>query len=91
MATYSSVLGLENPRDGGGWWAAVYVVAQSQTRLTQLSSSNSSYDLGLSSQTEAPVLLLKTGYHLYSSSRNKNMPYSCVQEPFLTHNIIPQS
>ena len=25
---------LENPRDGGAWWAAVYGVAQSQTRLT---------------------------------------------------------
>ena len=24
---------LENPRDGGAWWAAVYEVAQSQTRL----------------------------------------------------------
>ena len=24
---------LENPRDGGAWWAAVYVVAQSRTRL----------------------------------------------------------
>ena len=24
---------LENPRDGGAWWAAVYMVAQSQTRL----------------------------------------------------------
>ena len=24
---------LENPRDGGAWWAAVYGVAQSQTRL----------------------------------------------------------
>jgi len=30
---------LENPRDGGAWWAAVYGVAQRQTRLTQLSSS----------------------------------------------------
>ena len=30
---------LENPRDGGAWWAAVYVVAQSQTRLKRLSSS----------------------------------------------------
>ena len=29
---------LENPRDGGAWWAAVYGVAQSQTRLKQLSS-----------------------------------------------------
>ena len=24
---------LENPRDGGAWWAAVYEVTQSQTRL----------------------------------------------------------
>ena len=24
---------LENPRDGGAWWAAVYGVAQSRTRL----------------------------------------------------------
>ena len=28
---------LENPRDGGAWWAAVYGVAQSQTRLKRLS------------------------------------------------------
>ena len=32
---------LENPRDGGAWWAAVCGVAQSQTRLKQLSSSSS--------------------------------------------------
>ena len=31
---------LENPRDGGAWWAAIYGVAQSRTRLTQLSSSS---------------------------------------------------
>ena len=31
---------LENPRDGGAWWAAVYGVAQSQTRLKWLSSSS---------------------------------------------------
>ena len=24
---------LENPRDGGAWWAVIYGVAQSQTRL----------------------------------------------------------
>ena len=32
---------LENPRDRGAWWAAVYGVAQSQTRLKRLSSSSS--------------------------------------------------
>ena len=37
---------LENPRDGGTWWAAVYGVAQSWTRLKQLNSnSNSSREL----------------------------------------------
>ena len=29
---------LENPRDRGAWWAAIYGVAQSRTRLKQLSS-----------------------------------------------------
>ena len=33
---------LENPRDRGAWWAAVYGVAQSWTRLKRLSSSSSS-------------------------------------------------
>ena len=33
---------LENPRDGGAWWADVYRVTQSRTRLKWLSSSNSS-------------------------------------------------
>ena len=32
---------LENPRDGGAWWAAVSGVTQSRTRLTWLSSSSS--------------------------------------------------
>ena len=32
---------LENPRDEGAWRAAVYGVAQSQTRLNRLSSSSS--------------------------------------------------
>ena len=32
---------LENPRDGGAWWAAIYGVAQSWTWLKRLSSSSS--------------------------------------------------
>ena len=31
---------LENPRDRGAWWAAIYGVAQSRTRLKRLSSSS---------------------------------------------------
>ena len=38
---------LENPRDGRAWWAAVYGVAQSWTRLKRLSSSSSNLHLTL--------------------------------------------
>ena len=31
---------LENPRDGGAWWVAIYAVAQSRTQLKRLSSSS---------------------------------------------------
>ena len=34
---------LENPRDGGAWWAAIYGVAQGRTRLKWLSSSSSRF------------------------------------------------
>ena len=34
MATHSSTLALENPMDGGAWWAAVHGVAKSRTRLS---------------------------------------------------------
>ena len=33
MATQLQCSCLENPRDGGAWWAAIYGVAQSQTQL----------------------------------------------------------
>ena len=36
---------LVNPRDGGAWWAAVYGVTQSRTRLKQLSSSSSPFQV----------------------------------------------
>ena len=38
---------LENSRDGGAWWAAVYGVAQSRTRLKRLSSSSSTFSDGM--------------------------------------------
>ena len=53
---------LENPKDSGAWWAAVYGVAQSRTRLKQLSSSSSIGNMGsepLDHQTSpCPVFLL---------------------------------
>ena len=50
---------LENPRDGGAWWAAVCGVAQSRTRLKQLSSSRSSnaHTWNLEKWTDEPVCL----------------------------------
>ena len=47
---------LENPRDRGAWWAAVYGVAQSRTRLKQLSSSSSSIDHTLCTKGAALIL-----------------------------------
>ena len=38
---------LENARDVGAWWAAVYGVAQSWTRLKQLSSSSRYHSFSL--------------------------------------------
>ena len=42
MAPHSGCPILENPRDGGAWWAAVHGVTQSRTQLKRLSSSSSS-------------------------------------------------
>ena len=39
---------LENPRDGGAWWAAIYGVTQSQTWLKWLSSSSQQIEFHLS-------------------------------------------
>ena len=39
MATHSSTLGLENPMEGGAWWATVHGVAKSRTRLSDFTHS----------------------------------------------------
>ena len=52
---------LENPRDEGAWWAAVYEVAQSWTRLKRLSSSSSNSNIVF-------VLYRLTGYLLTGQS-----------------------
>ena len=41
---------LENPRDGGAWWTAVYGVAQSRTRLKRLSNRSGFYRARLTIQ-----------------------------------------
>ena len=50
---------LENPRDGGAWWAAVSGVAQSRTRLKWLSSSSQSIGASASVSSEYSGLILQ--------------------------------
>ena len=47
---------LENPMDGGAWWAAVHGVARSRTQLKRLSSSSSSSLARKESQKSFSVL-----------------------------------
>ena len=49
---------LENPRDGGAWWATVYGVTQSRTRLKQLSSSSSMLNMEVIEKRISAVLHL---------------------------------
>ena len=49
---------LENPRDGGAWWAAISGVAQSRTRRKRLSCSSSSsvcISIPISQMTPSPL------------------------------------
>ena len=46
---------LDNPRDLGAWWAAVYGVAQSRTRLKRLSSSSSKHQWWLRINLRYPL------------------------------------
>ena len=64
---------LENPRDRGAQWAAVYGVAQSRTWLTQLSSSSSSSSIVMDSHLpqlflQMPGILLRDCVIVYSNS-----------------------
>ena len=63
---------LENPRDGGAWWAAISGVSQSQTRLKQLSSSSSSSSRGWG--CKIPILITSWRLNLISSiKQNKRV------------------
>ena len=57
---------LKNPRDGGAWWAAIYGVTQSRTRLKRLSSSSRRPFISLTCMTwtasRACLLILNITY-----------------------------
>ena len=61
---------LENPRDGGAWWAAVYGVTQSWTRLKWLSSNSEecSYMPGNVWREDSSVLSLMSLFSLFKQN-----------------------
>ena len=60
---------LKNPRDGEAWWAAVCGVAQSRTRLKQLSSSSRTSHQALLSRIVMQVLAVLPGLPLWVSGK----------------------
>ena len=79
---------LENPRDGGAWWAAVYGVTQSRTRLKQLSSSSSSQSLRLCTSTAGDVGLIpgwKTKIPHVGKKKKGNLHFSDIK---YIHNVV---
>ena len=50
---------LENPRDGGAWWAAIFGVTQSRTRLKRLSNLYSPHFL-YNTLSSVPFLVHKS-------------------------------
>ena len=76
---------LENPRDGGAWWAAVYGVAQGQTRLKWLSSSSSSMQ-GISQRSVADSSVQRQWANLQWAKFRKTSKWS----DFSTIGIIVQ-
>ena len=72
---------LENPRDGGAWWAAIYGVAQSRTRLKWFSSSSSSSSRVMSStNNDSFVSSFSMWMHLIS--------FSCLNAVARTSNTM---
>ena len=71
---------LENPRDGGAWWTAVYGVAQSQTQLKWRSS-------GSSSSMHTPRVVPKFSLRLLKQQWIRDYTYIrvCIEPP-----IYPQ-
>ena len=59
---------LENPRDGEAWWAAVYRVARSRTRLKRLSSSSSKIIASPEKGNHISLSLLPSDYNLHTES-----------------------
>ena len=78
---------LENPGDGGAWWATVYGVTHSRTRLKWLSSSSSPYLIKKS------ILLQNFScekvHYKIPSPLNVSVQFSPVAQLCLTLRVVP--
>ena len=75
-------------RDGGAWWAAVYGVAQSQTRLKRISSSSSR--VGKSSDSGGNVGISMVGLGANKGpGLTSRMPYIRAEGHWVTQGLRP--
>ena len=86
---------LENPRDEGAWWADVYGVAQSRTRLKRLSSSIGPADLSLlshhSNKLRQHLLNCKVHSVVSDSLRPHELPHARPPCPSPTPRVYSNS
>jgi len=74
---------LENPRDGGAWWAAIYGVAQSRTRLKRLSSSSMAWETSSDSTKVTQINGTKTPTGFFCPQNVTNGASSKCMQHFL--------
>ena len=79
---------LENPRDGGAWWSAVYGVARSRTRLKRLSSSSSLHVIIERILISNIILLMQEC--VCSVVSNSLWPYRLAHQAFLFMELFKQ-
>ena len=83
---------LENPRDRGAWWAAIYGVTQSWTWLNWLSSSSSSVYMGLlqwlsskestcNAGTAGTMSLIPASRRSTGGVNGNSLQYPCLKNP----------
>ena len=92
---------LENPRDGEAWWAAIYEVAQSRTRLKRLSSSSSSssFYLGFPDSSAGKESICNVGNpgsipglgRSFAEGIGYPLQYSCLENPHGQSSLVGYS